>query len=326
MTQPGNKPLALDTIGLIKIILRWKTQLIAILILSLFASFIFTLPFFMPKKYKSVAVIYPSNLVVYSTESPTEQMLQQLASETIRARIIKTFNLYEHYEIDSTKGFPVTRMYSIYDNNIKFNKTAFESVEIEVWDTDPMIASAICDSLISFVDKNIITLQRNKTAEVVLINQKLYADKKNEIDSMENELREIRLKYGILDYKSQTRELSKVLYKDLTSGKTTSNRMMDEIGNLKEKGGEYTALTDNLVGAREAMILLKTEYERALSDLSKELTYCNVVTRPMPAEKKSSPKRGLIMILFSFSVTTFSLLAIISIEKYKRDIRPALSE
>jgi capsule polysaccharide export protein KpsE/RkpR len=326
MDRPAEKPLTFDTIGLIRIILKWKKHLLIIVILSIIISFIFTLPFFIPEKYKSTAIIYPSNLVVYSTESPTEQMLQQLASETIRARIIKTFDLYNHYQIDTTARFPVTRIFNAYDGNIKFNKTEFESVEVEVWDTDPLIASAICDSLISFVDKNIITMQRNKTAEVVLINQALYDQKRTEIDSMENSLKNIRIHYGILDYKSQSKELSKALYKDLVSGKSTSTKMVTEINNLKEKGGDYNSLSENLVGARKAINLLKTDFEKSLSDLNKELTYCNVVTRPLPAEKKSYPKRALIMFVFTLSMAVFGLLVIVGIEKYNKDIRPALTE
>jgi capsule polysaccharide export protein KpsE/RkpR len=326
MKPTAEKSLNLDTIGLIKIILRWRKQLGIIFALSALASFVFTLPFFMPEKFKSTAIVYPSNLVVYSTESPTEQLLQQFASETIRARIIKTFNLYQHYDIDTNRGYPITRMFTMYDANIKFNKTQYESVEIEVWDTDPLVAAAICDSLISFADKNIIALQRSKTAEVVLINRKLYEDKKREIDSMELALKEIRIHYGILDFKAQSKELSKALYKDMLGGRTGNSKMQSEANNLREKGGVYTALTDNLDGARTAINLLKTEYEKALSDLNKELTYCNVVTRPLPAEKKSAPKRSVIILLFTFSVTVFSLFAIIGIEKYKRDIAPALAD
>lgn len=326
MNMTSQKPLNFNTIGLIKVVIRWKKQMLIIMFISILASFVFTLPFFMPEKFVSTAIIYPSNLVVYSTESPTEQMLQQLASETIRARIIKTFDLYNHYEIDTNKGFPITRMFNMYDGNIKFNKTQFESVEIEVWDTDPLIASAICDSLISFVDKNIISMQRSKTAEVVLINKQLYEEKKQEITKMENELKVIRLDYGILDYKAQSKELSKTYYKEINSGKNTSSRMMAELNNLKIKGGDFNSLSDNLVGARKAINLLKTDYEKAVSDLTKELTYCNVITRPLPAEKKSYPKRTFIMFLFTASVCFLSFLVILGIEKYQADIKPALAD
>ncbi len=322
MKQTEPKSLNLDTIGLIKIAMKWKKHLLVIFIGSVMASFVFTLPFFIPEKFKSTAVLYPSNLVIYSTESPTEQMLQQLASEAIRLRIINTFNLYHHYDIDTTKAFPVTRMFNAYDGNIKFNKTQFESVEIEVWDTDPLMASAICDSLISFVNQNIIKLQRIKAAEVVLINKKLYENLKTEIDSMEAALTSIRRDYGILDYRYQSRELSKVYYQ---SGSSSNHlKIQKEISNLQEKGGDFNSLTENLTGARKSLVLLKTRYEKARSDLSKELTYCNVVTAPMPAEKKAYPKRSLIIVLFTVSVTVLSLLIILMIEKYNRDIKPAL--
>lgn len=320
MKQDELAPLRIDTIGLIQIALKWKKHLLIIVVAAIVVSFVFSLPFFMPEKFRSSAIVYPSNLVIYSTESPTEQMLQQLASETIRARIIKSFDLYTHYDIDTAKGFPVTRMFNMYDANIKFNKTQFESVEIEVYDINPVIAANICDSLIAFVNQNIILLQRSKAAEVVLINKALYENKKKDIDSMEIALNDIRKNYGILDYRTQSKELAKQLY----HGGGISSKLQNDIKNLGEKGGDFISLTDNLVYERKSIAVLKTKYEKAISDLNKDLTYCNIVTAPMPAEKKSQPKRSLIMLVFTLAVGTLSLLIIIGIEKYQKDIKPAL--
>ena len=90
----------LNSIELISLLNRWKKQLMIVAGISLLASIIFSSPMFIKPKFKSTAIVYPSNLIAYSTESATEQMLQICQSSTIRDQIIRSFNLLQHYDID----------------------------------------------------------------------------------------------------------------------------------------------------------------------------------------------------------------------------------
>ena len=68
-------------------------------------------------------MIYPSNLIAYSTESSTEQMLQLTQSYDIRDKIINTFHLFEHYNIDTLKNKTFkSEVYKKYDENIIIKK------------------------------------------------------------------------------------------------------------------------------------------------------------------------------------------------------------
>ena len=140
-----------NSIELLRLVAKWKKHLIIIGLISLVGSIIFSSPYFIKPKYKSFAVVYPSNLIAYSTESPTEQMLQLAQSYYIRDRIIQSFNLYKHYDLDTTrvKSYK-SRIYQMYDENITIKKTEYESMEITVFDTDPIIASSIADSIIHY--------------------------------------------------------------------------------------------------------------------------------------------------------------------------------
>ncbi|NNF02065.1 MAG: hypothetical protein HKN22_05230 [Bacteroidia bacterium] len=326
MSENKTKALRLDIVGLIKILIKWKKQLIIITIASAIAAFIITSPFFMEPEFKSNAILYPSNLVAYSEESNTEQMLQLLQSEDIRDRIIETFDLYEHYKIDTLAKFPKTEMYNKFKNNIIFSKTEYESISITVWDTDPMFAAAICDSLITYADDKIAAIQRKETKELLAIVEKQFKLKKIEMDSMENTLKDLRERYDILDYQEQTKSLSKVYYKALLEGKYHgTNRSVENIlKNLKGRGGEFIALNEHLYRERGLYNDLKKQYEDALRDLNKELTYSNVVTRPVPAERKSYPIRSLIMLLVVISTFFLAVIVIINIENYRSVIKPQL--
>jgi len=77
-----------NSIELINLLARWKKQLMIVGLASLVLSAVFSSPFFIKPKFKSTAIVYPSNLIAYSTESATEQMLQITQSTDIRDKML----------------------------------------------------------------------------------------------------------------------------------------------------------------------------------------------------------------------------------------------
>ena len=297
-----------NSADLMQLILRWKKHLIIVGLISLVGSVLFSSPIFIKPKFKSFALIYPSNLIAYSTESATEQMLQLTQSYDIRDEIINTFHLFEHYDIDTLKNkIFKSEVYKKYDENIIIKKTEYESMEITVYDTDPLIASQIVDSIVHYFDLKARSLQIEKSHEVMVIALDQLKNKKNQLDSMENLLHEYSTKYGLLDYKSQSKEVTRAYLRGLTSNDTKvineSNRIMQ---GLMDKGTEFNSINEHLWRLRGTYNDLKLIYENAYRDVYKELTYANVVTRPFPSDKKAYPVRWLIVLI---SVGSSLLLA-----------------
>ncbi len=321
MNGNDTKKHGFDALFVIDIALKYKKHLALVGISSVILAIIFSSPFFITPKFKSTAVVYPSNLVPYSTESPTEQMLQLFDSDDIRDQLISDFDLYNHYEVDTNSKYPLTTLHGIMRDNIKFDKTKFESVEITVWDTDPEIASRMIDSLLSSMHEKARLLQREKSAEVVVIIKNQLDLKKAEMDSMENALRQIRSDYGILDFEEQVKGFSKVYYNEVANGRAGqgAGRPLDKVmNNLTSKGGEYVSLKEHLWRVRGTYNDFKIQYENALKDLTKELTYSNVITNPVPAEKKSYPVRSLIVVMFTGGMLLLSFIILVLYENSLR--------
>jgi hypothetical protein len=303
----------LNSVDIFKAVLRWKWHLLVIALISSVASIVFSGPAFIKPKFKSFAITYPSNLIAYSTESSTEQMLQLLQSSDVREQIIRTFDLMKHYDIDSSKNVHAhSEAIKMYEENVNISKTEFESVKIEVWDTDPFVASAMIDSIILFGDKKARSLQRKKSTEVLVLTGDQVNRKKAELDSMETLLKDYSLKYGLLDYKIQAKEYSRAYALAVNSNNTkgiNENKAMLKI--LAEEGEDFNSLTEHIWRIRGAYNDLKILYDNAYKDVKKELTYANVVTNPIPADKKSYPVRWLIVVISvatSLSVSFFILL------------------
>ncbi len=309
----------LQSADVFKVISEKRKPLIFVAVLALIASAIFSGPAFIKPRYKSEAILYPSNLNKYSEESSSEQMIQLLGASEIRDSIVKAFNLYDHYEIDSIKNKSHrTEMIKQYDQNVSINKTEYESVNIVVYDTDPVYAAGIIDSMIVYFNKKARALQREKSYEVLHMAKSRMQIKKAEMDSMEIIIQGYRDKFGLLDYKTQAQEYARAYGKALQSG---SPRAISEtkqmLFTLGDKGGEFNSLTEHLWRIRGTYNDLKQDYENSINDVTKELTYENLITQPVPADKKSYPIRWLIVVVSVFCSLFMAFLLLLFLDSQK---------
>ena len=79
----------MENVNLIKIVYKWRKQLVIVCIASVVVSLLVS--FLITPMFRSTAVVYPSNLIPYSSETPTEQMLQIFQSEDIKNQLIQKF-------------------------------------------------------------------------------------------------------------------------------------------------------------------------------------------------------------------------------------------
>ena len=91
--------------NIIDILLKWKLQLVVVVVAAILLSFLFSSPIFITPLYKSNCLLYPSNISPYSDESETEQSVQIFQSRDIRDSLVKKFNLAKHWGIDSSYSY-----------------------------------------------------------------------------------------------------------------------------------------------------------------------------------------------------------------------------
>lgn len=292
----------------IRVVLRWKKQFLIVSAASIILAVLFSSEWFIKPRYKSNAIIYPSNIIPYSSESPSEQMLQLFESADIRDAVIKKFNLAGHYNIDTTEKGGISKLIKRYESNVEISHTQFESIEITVSDEDPGVACSMVNEIVNQLNLKARSLQRAKTAEVLVIVKEQLKRKQASLDSLDSVLKELRIKYQILDYDLQAKEVTKAYLKALSSGRNKVQDIDVMMRNLEEKGGEYyeTKKTyDAMLGSYNGA---RIEYDNVLKDMTKELTYTNVVTKPSIADKKSYPVRWLIVVVSFIASNMFLFL------------------
>lgn len=291
----------------VKLITKWRNYFYIVTIGSIVVSAIASSSYFIAPKYKSFTLLYPSNIISYSSETPSEQLIQLLESGDVRDAIISKFNLAAHYDIDTSASSGKTDLIKAYESNIEINSTQYNSIEISVLDTDPVLASKMVEEITNALNLKIRTLQREKTSEIVVISKNIMDNKKRQVDSIDGILQELRVKYQLLDYEIQTKEVTKSYFKAISSGVRKENlKDIDTmLRNLEEKGGEYYKTKQTLDVVLQSYNEAKLAYDKALSDMQKELTYTNVISKPFPADKKSYPIRWLIVVISVITANLF---------------------
>jgi capsule polysaccharide export protein KpsE/RkpR len=297
--------------------------LIIVGVLAIIFSGLFSSSLFIQPKFKSTARIYPSfNIYTYSDESESEQLLEISNSQDIKFKVIDAFNLADEYKISKQDPLYHTYMLGEFNDNVSFKKTEYETVEISVLDTDPKRACSMCDSIISFVNERINALHRVKFEEVARSSGIGLKKINHEIDSLEEKLNFFRGTYKILDYESQSEQITKGMVKVLTEGKknTAGGKELEQwMKNLQEKGGEYDLLAKaqkNCISERDS---IKTVYDRSISNVKNNLVYGHMVQSPVPADKKSYPVRWLIVLVSTFAALFAAMLVILVLENQKNN-------
>lgn len=284
----------------------------AIAIIAGIISVVFSSQHFIKPKFKSMAIVYPVNLGEYSEESYTEQMLEILNSGDIRDKIIESFKLDEHYKISRNYKYFFTAIIGKYNDNVSFRKTENEAVRIEVLDTDPGMASNMVNSLISHYNDKVASLHRIKHQEVFDVYTVQLKKGYHKLDSIRIAINAIGEQYGILEfYGEQTAEASRAMYRTNTVKRESAEKFL---GNMSDKGYEYKKLKDQHDGLLKSLVDIEVLQAAERSELEKEITYSQVVTPPFPADKKSSPKRSVIVLMSVFLTLILAIIIIGVIE------------
>jgi len=253
---------------------KWKLLILIGVIAAIFAT-VFSMPTFIPPKYKSEAVIYPANLGKYAEENGLEQMQQYLESNEIRDHIITKFKLYDEYDIDSSIRSSKTYVNTAYGEHISFDETKYESIRITSFSTDPNKAKDIIDEIIHQLNEIIRKTERKKYQEIVDINQRMVDEKRVQLDSLEKLIKEISTKYGILDYITQSERVTEKYMDFLLSGKKGKDfeEAKTLYENLQQHGRRFHDYHAQLNVVNEEYMERLTTLEHSKKNMFKVQTY-----------------------------------------------------
>ncbi len=304
---------------MIRLLDKWKVHLLVIVIVAAVLGMIFSGPTFITPLYKSYAVAYPANIDSYSEESNTEQMLQILNSQDITDSMILDFDLGNHYNIKKSFKHYQTAVLSKYHSKVKIGKTPYESVMIEVEDSDPVLAKKMVDKILHLYDWKVASLHKSKYAEVVKMYKAGLARKRHDMDSLKTILAYLGSEKGVFQYEYQSQEITKGYLGTIGGGKSNINKKESKrlFKNMGENSGQLIEVAEMLRDEANTYVETKKDLELAERFLYSNMTYSNIITHPFVADKKSYPIRWLVVAMITLAAFIFAFFIIIIIETKK---------
>ncbi len=291
--------------SLFKVIFKWKWHIIAITVIAAVLGAVFSGPTFITPKYKSEAILYPSNVSAYSDETFTEQMLQIMESQDIMDSVVENFDLMKHYEIGKDYKYWKTALIGEYRDNVSISKTPYDAVKIKVLDKDPQIACDMVNDIIRLYDQKVGKLHKIKRWETVQMYKKQLDEKNVFIDSLKKELSEITGNNDIINYSYLSGENSIAYFNSNLKKDNETNDFLPEVISLIELlSNESINYTD-----------IRLEYEQELRFYNADMTFSNIISEPFAADKKSYPVRWVIVSLCSISAFILSIFVIYTLDR-----------
>ncbi len=267
----------------------------------------------------SYSYVGRKGMLSFGEEEETEQLLQVLNSNQIRDRIIEKYDLMHHYEIDTTHRYKRTELYKAYNSSVNFRRTKYLSVVISVMDKDPNIAANIANDIANLVDTimNKIILERASIG-LNLVDEQL-EDLHKEIKLYEDSLTVLN-KLGINHYEAQSERLIEAYGFALKDGNMEgAKRLEKELRNLSEYGSAYVSIRDQLVHFKQQLYILNSKYIEAKVEAEQALPHKYVVDYAYPAEKKSYPKKSIVVITSTIAAFIFALFILLAVDIIKRN-------
>jgi uncharacterized protein involved in exopolysaccharide biosynthesis len=258
-------------------------------------------------------------MLSFGEEEESEQLLQVLNSNQIRDRVIEKFNLMDHYDINKSHKYKRTELYKAYNSNIKFRRTKYLSVVISVMDKDPNIAANIANDIASLVDTimNKIILERASVG-LRLVKEQL-DDLHGQIRVFEDSLTVLN-KLGINHYEAQSERLIEAYGYALKDGNIEgARRLQKELQNLSEYGSAYVSIRDQLIYYKQQLYLLNMKYTEAKVEAEQALPHKYIVDDAYPAEKKSYPKKSIIVLTSTIATFIFALFILLVVDIIRRN-------
>jgi tyrosine-protein kinase Etk/Wzc len=308
---------------------NWK-PLAAITMSSAVIAVIFSSPFFITPLYESKASFYAgttnsvSSQLFYSikdrSKDPlqfadlevTEQFLQLLNSDEMKNRVIKTFDLMKHYQIDPESKARYQKLHKMYTDRISIRRTNFNSVEIKVRDHDADKAAEVANGIMYLLDGMKKDMQNRVAKQIFVIVEKTYFDKIQRIDSIKTRLKELGQE-GVYDLSNQAKGISEIAGKGQTNQYTEKEKQK-----LGAYGGEVALLTHMLEFEAENLTFLRTKYDQAKLDIEADMSNLFIIDSAGASWDKVYPKRSIILVVSAIAGFVLGCVILLGLQELKR--------
>ena len=358
-----------NLLELVAVLYKWRWPIIILTFSAGLISAIIALT--LPNYYRATTTFYAASpdlskpgrifgyssfdINYYGTRVDVDRLLTIGYSEEIANFLIDSFELYKHYDIDPNSPKGKFRVKNKIADHYKIKKTKYGAIELSVDDKDKYLAAEMANAARDKIDQIARELLRKSQEKLLATYERNIRERETFLQQLDDSLRNLRIKYGVFDPKSQGEILAQLITEtesklvELTTSlnhlKNNPNTPPDTIillqarvKGLKKKFDELTSphtkslfnlvkfnqgkgLIDHLQHIYDINInqigLDRLRYEQIKSVYENPIPAIHLVEDATPPTVKSRPNRMLI-VLMSMAVTfVLSIMIVLFIESYR---------
>lgn len=283
----------------------------------------------------------------YGDDRDNDRLLTIAESNELADYMIETFDLYNHYEIDSTKeraAFNVREKFNKYYTVIK---TKRDAIELSIEDVDKVLATKMVNVARDKIDELAIKIVKEQLQNFKLSLEKNISDKYKELAILGDSISALKTRYGVYNTETQgevfatqilkaeallARQTAKLnAFKKSRAPKDTLNKIAADIAGYEGELNTLTTRSGNFNEGQAQLLVLERSQKEMSNKLGQETVQLNQLLTAYNSKIsainlieagaipiiKSRPKRSLIVISAVLITAIFSFIGILLFESYK---------
>lgn len=348
-------------ISILQVLLSRKTTiLLAVGIVGLLAAGISLMQ---PNYYKAETVFYPANpnladptqlgynsspMYMYGGSDDLDRLFSIVTSERMIEYLIHKFDLYKHYQQDSTTNEGKFKMKEAFKGNFKATKSKYGALVLAVEDKDPVMAAAIANEARNHTElkaQQFVKDAQAKSLESYRLNVK---EQLATMAILEDSIRKLKSGYNLIEASYQQRAYSDELIQAQANKAEAGSRAQyfskyeskkdstikyrafesgyaSKAGALQQKINEFNSKISLLKSVEQAysrasdQASIIMEKERLLlASYNSPFTSLHLVDEARIPERKSRPKRSIIVLLAMLIAFAASVTGVLMIHSYRQ--------
>ena len=349
-------------LGVVGSIYKWRKQIIGfsfgIAVIMAVCSL------FLPNYFKSVTIFYAASpdlaspealfgksnesMDYYGEDEDVDRIMTIAKSNELKDFLIAKYNLYEHYEIDSTHIKAKFKIYERLEKLYEVEKTKYDAIELSFEDKDKELATMMANDARLKIDEIGQRLIKQSQAQVLKTYEENIRIKVEELNELNDSIRFVRQTYGVYNPVTQSEQLSTF------SAKANSNLQRDKaklvafnkmsnpnkdsllvikarISGAQEELKQLAYMTSEFNKGMATVEVLaeiqeesskqlgedKQRYKQIQSAYSSQFPTIHTVEEAEIPVVKSRPKRSILVVLAGALSFFFLAVASIMVEAYK---------
>jgi uncharacterized protein involved in exopolysaccharide biosynthesis len=288
-----------DSVNLINLLIRYRKALLITVISAAIISAAISLT--ITPLFQSAVVLYPTTNVVesqtlfgiqssstalFGDETATEKVLQILRSDNIKNYLVRKYGLMKHYGISGSGKYKYTMLDMRMNRYIVSRKTQYNSIEISVLDSDPVIASTMANDIARQVDTVFNQIVKDAGRKSFSAINNSYNEQLRRVKSLEDSLRLV------------SPEIAYSVYPGNLRAGLSSSSWGASAGKYSP---EFLRLINMFESENENLSEIRSRLTEAKMLAEQDLPYTHIVNEAKVSEKKALPKRSVIVIVSTLS-------------------------